>query len=265
MRGRETAANDITVALHRYSSSLGVAAAEIGRHFAGFVKAEVRRPIRVEARDCKSSAVAVRCVTGDDNFPVALHSDTAAVVELAKVGRCFAGPVKGRIESSICVVPRYRKIIVAGRERVSHHQNLPVALQSYAIGTVGVASDFCRDLPTLAKACVECAIGVVSQHSELRAVFPNGIKRIAGDNDFSIALQCQSFTMAITVTDCGNDFASAVEACVQTPIRIVTHQRDLIGATDAGVSRHHNLSIGLNGKALAVVNANTGQGGPTDD
>jgi hypothetical protein len=72
--------------------------------------------------------------------------------------------------------------------------------------------------------------------------------------------------MAITVTDGGNDFATAVEAFVQTPIRIVTHQRDLIGATDAGVSRHHNFSIALNSNALTlvnttVVNISTGEAG----
>src|SRR4030095_3321791 len=137
--------------------------------FAGFVKADVRRAVGVEARDCKSSALTVCCISGDDNFAVALHSDTAAVVEFTKVRSCFAGSVEGGVESPVCVIPRDREIVVTGEKHVSHDDNLPVALQSYAICAIGVASDLGHNLARFAKPWVERAIGIVSHHSEFGA------------------------------------------------------------------------------------------------
>src|SRR6266436_10109003 len=150
MGGRETGDNDFPVALHCHSSGLGFSAAEIRSHFAGFIKADVRRSIRVEARDCKSSVITALCVTGDDNLAVTLHSDTAAVVDLTKVGGCFTGPVEGRIETSICVISRDCEIVIAGGKRLSRDHNLSILLQSHAICTVGAASDSRGDLPRFA-------------------------------------------------------------------------------------------------------------------
>src|SRR5439155_18279784 len=155
--------------------------------------------------------------------------------------------------------------VIARGKCVSRDHNLSIVLQSHAICGIGGASDLGRDLPRFAKVRVECAIRVVSQHSEFGAVFPAGLKGITGDNNFPIALQRHSLAFAITVTDGGNDFASTVEAFVQASIHIVTYQRDVVGTSDGGVSRDHNLSIALHRHTLAVVITICGDGGMNED
>jgi len=71
---------------------------QIRSQFAGLVKADVRCPIRIEARDCKNSAVAVLCITGNNDFPITLDSDTVGVVALPK--SAIALPVALKLRSS---------------------------------------------------------------------------------------------------------------------------------------------------------------------
>jgi len=69
-----------------------------------------------------------------------------------------------------------REIIVGGGEGPACSYNFSIALQRYTSCVIGVSSDLSCFLARFAKARVECAIGVVSQHSELGAVFPARLK-----------------------------------------------------------------------------------------
>jgi len=99
-----------------------------------------------------------------------------------------------------------------------------------------------------AKPRVESAIGLYRSTVNSARSFPPGLRN---NRTTIFPSLCNATPSALqsTVPHGGNDFASAVEAFVQASIHIVTHQRDLSGAANRGVSCDHDLSVRLHGYA----------------
>src|SRR5206468_8818573 len=162
--GRVAGDNDFPVSLHCYTSALGISvAAEIGGNFTGPVETRIQTPICLEAgeRTVFLAVVRLRCVTGDNNSPIAVHGHTAAEVVGTEVGSRFAGFVKARIESPIYAVADDGKIIVAGVKRARDY-DFSVALDRHALCTGVLGANIGCYLAGVSEACVEASVRAVS-------------------------------------------------------------------------------------------------------
>src|SRR5262249_39131365 len=154
--------NDFPVSLHCYTSALSISvASEVRSDFTGSVESRIQTPICLEAgeRTFFLAFVRFRCVTGDNNSPIAVHGHTAAVVVRTEVGSRLAGFVKARVKSPICVVADDRKIIVAaGVERVACDCDFSVALDRHALCTGVLGANIGCYLAGVGEACVEASV-----------------------------------------------------------------------------------------------------------
>src|SRR5262245_14169342 len=74
---------------------------------------------------------------------------------------------------------------------------------------------------------------------------------MSNDNNFPVLLQRHSFTSAGTCAYRSSHFPAGIETGIQAAVRVIAHDRKLIDTTDIGISREHNLAIGLRRHAVA--------------
>src|SRR6476620_617261 len=72
------------------------------------------------------------------------------------------------------------------------------------------------------------------------------------NNNFPIALQCHTLTLACSRAYRSIHFAVAMETRVQAAVRVIAHESKSIDTADVGVSCDHNLAIALCCHAIAV-------------
>src|SRR4029077_10518639 len=72
------------------------------------------------------------------------------------------------------------------------------------------------------------------------------------NNNFPIALQCHTLTLACSCAYRSSHFAVAIETRVQAAVRVIAHESKSIDTADVGISCDHNLAIVLCRHAIAV-------------
>jgi hypothetical protein len=150
----------ITLRCHTLAFSISVTA-EIGRNFASAIETRVQITTRIKAGQRALFFVLVSAVTGNDDSPVAMHGHAVAKVLSAEVGSRFAGSVKCRIETPICVVADDRKIVVVSvDERVACDDNLSVALHRHTVCIAILGNGSCY-FSGVTEARVEVAVRAV--------------------------------------------------------------------------------------------------------
>src|SRR6476469_3578083 len=84
------------------------------------------------------------------------------------------------------------------------------------------------------------------------------------NNNFPIALQCYTLTLASSCAYRSSHFAVAIETRVQAAVRVIAHESKSIDTTDVGISCDHNLAIVLCRHAIAVGVTLSGDGCATE-
>ena len=189
----------------------------------------IERAVGGVADERKVVVAAVIAVACDDDLPVRLDRDAPApIVIRTNVGRDFAAGAEGRVERAIGVVTHQREVVVRTVGGSAPDHDLPVGLDCDADPPIVTRTNGGRDLAASAEGGVERAIGVVTHQRELIDTVGGG----APDHDLPVGLDCDAQAKIVTRTNGGGDLASGAEGGVERSIGVVTHQRELIDATD---------------------------------
>ena len=178
--------HDHSVALDRYAACKIIGASYICRDLAIAVKGGIQAAVGVVTRQCEVPVAAIKAGSCDHDLSVALDRYAeSSIIDASYICRDLAIAVKGGIEAAVGVVTRQYKFIGSPIIAGSRDQDLPVALDRYAVCFIIGASYSCRDLAIAVKCGIQAAVGVVARQCE---VIVASIKADSCDHDLSVAL-----------------------------------------------------------------------------